>query len=1116
MYKNYCHFYNTMREHSLMIYHASAGTGKTFTLVKNYLSLVLQNESTFRNILAVTFTNKATTEMKERIIRVLSGLSRTGLPEHEQEKAVQEARLYLEQLAGELQADEVKVRKKADRILRLILHEYPAFSVQTIDSFFQRVLRGFARELDLPFTYEMEFDEDLVLGEVIDMLLLHAGDEPSLLEWLIRMMEELGDDTGNWDIRKLLMQQGRNIFTETFKSLPPETLRQMTGKTFLREYLSDLSAVITSFEKKMKEFGLRGLELFRQHGVEVSDFSYKENGVAGIFAKLAGGRQIREGASLFGKRFLAALDDAEQWLPGGKKNDPLLRPLAENHLQPLIREIYAFYQLRARDYYTARVIRRRLYTLGIMADLRQQLFQWMKEQNRMLISETGTFLHEIIGGNEVPFIYEKVGQYYSHYMIDEFQDTSRIQYEDLKPLLYNSMAAGGASLIVGDIKQSLYRWRNGDWEIMHRDIYRDLSLDPGVKRRLKVNFRSREEVVRFNNIFFLAAGEELWKMYSGGLDDEVDSEDTLLQEQQEVLRSIYAREEVEQEVPEGVEGGYVAVRLMGGDGEEPWRERALEESAALIDRLIGREGWSPGTVLVLVRSNRDGREVVRYLLERQQRMPEGVHYPVVSQDSLYLAASVAVRFLVTFLKYLTDPSDLLNFSALWHLYVRLQQPDGTAVVPPLHSQELEKIPPAERIWLFLDRKENGWLSRLMTHPLPEAVQQLVSRFGLHQRREEVPFLHTFQNYLNAFVNREGSGAVAFLAWWDEEGWQESVQLPEEVDAVRVLTIHMAKGLGAPVVIMPFADWDFEQHSGGGNRVLWCRPEGAPFNKAPVVPVEYNKLLLKSWFAEDFLRERFSAYLDNLNLLYVACTRARDRLYLFAPEKKGRDLSALLVSTLERIVPRQEGDVAPERKETIRRPEENLFVAGMPQAPSYPEELPGVDVTDFPAGTALERLRIAGKGREYFLLEKGGQKERIDRGTLYHTLLAGVIKAEDVEKAVAKAVNAGLVPAGEKEKLTREVASFLKQEGAAGWFDGSWQVRTEAEVILPGGKTLRPDRVMIRGEEAIVVDYKFGESEEDAYIRQIKKYMDVLKKMGYKRVTGVVWYVMLGKMKRIDD
>jgi len=325
----------------------------------------------------------------------------------------------------------------------------------------------------------------------------------------------------------------------------------------------------------------------------------------------------------------------------------------------------------------------------------------------------------------------------------------------------------------------------------------------------------------------------------------------------------------------------------------------------------------------------------------------------------------------------------------------------------------------------------------------------------------------------------------------------------------VMTIHKSKGLGAPVVIMPLADWRFEKSPGSSRTVLWCRPEGAPFNRAPLVPVEYTRLLLMSRFAGDFMQERFSAYLDNLNLLYVAFTRARERLYVQVPEK-GAELAALVANTLGQLHRQRPQDSA--EHPALRRDEDaGIWEAGSPQPPRRKESGEGTDVDAFPAGKALQRLRIAGKGREYFLLTKGGYQERIDRGTLYHAILAGIVTAADVERAVQRTINAGLVRAGEKERLMKEVRSFLRQEGAEEWFAGDYQVKKEADIILPDGRILRPDRVMIRGGEAVVVDYKFGAVEEEAYIRQVRRYMQVLQDMGYEKVKGVVWYVMLQKM-----
>ncbi len=1102
-----------MPREPLKIYHASAGTGKTFTLVKSYLTLLLGDEQVFRHILAMTFTNKATAEMKDRILHVLYGLSQTGLPVHEKEREVKEARLYLQEIPSLVSLPSMTVRKKARKALQMILYEYPAFSVQTIDSFFQRVLRGFARELDLPFAYEMEFDDKRVLGEVVDRLLLQAGEEEELLKWLTQMIEEAGDESGKWDIKELLLQQGKDIFTEEFKSLSKDVLEKLTDRSFLRRYMSDLKEVMDTFEKKMEELGRRGLQIFQENGVDENDFSNKKNGIAGIFKSFAEGTKIKNGEKIFTDTKVKALGDETLWLTKDKRKDLRLAHLVASQLAPLAREIQQYYQDHASAYYAARLIRERLHMLGIMADLRQQLYRWMQVENRLLISETGSFLRGIIGSNEIPFIYEKTGQYYSHYMIDEFQDTSRIQYENLLPLIRNSMAAGGESLIVGDIKQSLYRWRNGDWRIMYRDIYGDLHLDPGVKKRLNVNFRSLEKIVHFNNSFFVTAGEELWKIYRKGISKYIKENDPAFNKQREVLATIYAEEEVVQQVPDKAEGGYVSVRFMQED-EGSSLERALEETASLIDRLLLQEGWSPGDILILVRSNKDGREVVRYLLERQQNRTEAAMYPLISQDSLYLAASLGVRFIISFLKYLTDPDDLVNFATLWALYDRLQ---GNSSLPSFHQQDMASLSPEKRVFLFLPDGEAPWLDQLMLRPLPEVVQEIILHFALQDRREDVPFLYALQNFLGDLVHRNSMDVTDFLEWWDDTGWEKSLQLPEEVDAVRVMTIHKAKGLGAPVVIMPLANWDIEMNSGSGGKVLWCHPSSAPFDKVPLVPVGYNKKMLLSDFSGDFLEERFSSYLDNLNLLYVAFTRARERLYVFVPRKKrGKELVTLLGNTLKTLAkppdPGKEQDIAP----VILQKDEDLYEAGQPSPPPGKKKSTGMDVGDYPAGTALGRLRIARKGREEFLLEKGGYKERIDKGTLYHTLLAEVITADDVQKAVEKVVKAGMAGGGgEKERLANEIRGFLRQPGVADWFSGRYQVKTETDIILPGGTVLRPDRVMTSGEEAVVVDYKFGEAVEEKYIAQVRRYMEALKKMSYKKVKGFVWYVMLNKIIEVN-
>ncbi len=1097
----------------LKVYHASAGTGKTFALVLNYLTLLMRDPEKYRHILAVTFTNKATAEMKGRIVRVLFGLSKTGLSGYEHLEEVQEAAAYLKNMPEELKESREMVRNRAVRALRMILYDYSSFSVQTIDSFFQRVLRGFARELNLQFGYNIELDTKTTLERVVDLFMKSVDEKPMLLEWLVKFMDEESEESGKWDIRKLIVARGNQIFSEQFKMITPGELERITDKDFIgKEYLRRLQQIIHVFDQRMQAYGREGLTAMEAGRVEVSDFSSGKNGVAGIFQKLANGNYK------FGKRFLGALGDSAVWLTAKNRRDPWLTQVVDEHLQPLIIRIYTYFMNNYTAYYTALAIRSQIYMLGILSDLRSQLFRWMREENLFLITEVGAFIREVIGQNEMPFIYEKLGQVYRHYMIDEFQDTSYIQYENLKPLVKNSISSGYLSLIVGDIKQSIYRWRNGDWEIMGVRLPRDFAGDQMKKKILKHNNRSLEKVVRFNNAFFISAPVSLWTLYESGFKNFLKEHPFFeripgLDNQKAILDQIYSGDEVTQEVVPGRQGGYVSVRFLEDNGDDDWKKKASKKVAEKIETLLS-EGYHPGQIVLLVRTNEEGREITRFLLERQNAGKNTSFYPLVSEDSLYLTGSVAVRFVVAFIRYLSDPEDLLNFAVLWYLYVQITDEEAVNGLPRYHEKLLEEVRGPERIFTFIPPVTPDWIARLYSLPLTETVQEIIRFFSLHERAGEVPFLYTFQNLLTDFINKKSAAPAAFLDWWDEQGDTVSLQMPEEVEAVRVMTIHKAKGLGAEVVIIPYADWNFEHN--GGRESLWCRPQEEPFNRISMVPVNYRKELLKTYFRKDYLNEHFAKYIDSLNLLYVAFTRAGERLYVYSVTgKRTGDTARLLKETLQSVITGRETHDKLQKAGLHVDETGNIFEAGDLFSPGTVASAGGVVVDRYPVHTAFDRLRIVRQGQRFFILTGAGYQEKIDRGNLYHTLLAGIRTKEDLEPVLRQSVAAGQIPKADFEPMKTEIGKFLQQPDVEDWFSGKWEVRNEATIIHQDGRMLRPDRVMIRENEVVVVDYKFGETEEEQYVSQVRKYVESLKNMGYKNVSGVIWYVLLNKRIRVD-
>ena len=443
------HPLNSLLLPQLKVIRASAGSGKTFTLAGEYLRLLFTGSDYFRHILAVTFTNKATNEMKSRIIGELDLLA--GNRESKQMQA----------LMASTGLSETQLRLKASVILKKLLHRYSDFSVSTIDSFFQRIIRSFTRELGLQGTYSIELDTETLLSAVIDQLLIEAGNDKSLLNWLGDYAESLIERGENWNLRKSMRSLGKEIFREEFKSLSNLASSQYGNREFIRDFRKELYSAFQFIEKEYRDFGFQARSILDASGFTVDDFSRKGSGPAGFLVKLAAG-EFRAPTDTAKQ---AALN-AEKWFTRASPDAAAIGALAESELMPLMQRVVDYYETHSRRYFTLEVVLKNMFTLGILSDLSRLAYQWCNENNAFLLPEAPLFLQKIIDGNDTPFIYEKAGYWYHHFMIDEFQDTSLLQWLNFKPLISNSLSQDYDNLVVGDVKQSIYRWRNSNWTIL--------------------------------------------------------------------------------------------------------------------------------------------------------------------------------------------------------------------------------------------------------------------------------------------------------------------------------------------------------------------------------------------------------------------------------------------------------------------------------------------------------------------------------------------------------------------------------------------------------------------------------------------------------------------------
>lgn len=1093
---------------NLKIYRASAGSGKTFTLTREFIGLMFELPENYRKILAVTFTNKATAEMKARILEELDRMARDDgsrmLP------------FFMEKY-GKFTRE--RIRERARKILDTILHDYSAFHVMTIDSFFQGVIRSFARELGLTAAYNVELDVKKVLAAAIDGLFRQLDGQPDLLGWMMEFIRERTREGKDWKLKDSIAGLGSELFREAYQEHGRE-LEQKTGdRDFMKAYRSALHAVKTSYGSAFSKLGKKAMEIMEAEGVRPEDFSGKSRGIGGFFRAAANGDRTGMSGTA-----LKCLDDHGPWIANNSDKQELLEA-AYRRLNPVLKKMNELYERDHAGYRTAETILGHVHILGILTDLSAEIYHYADEQDIFLISDTARFLREIMAGNPSSFIFEKTGSYIDHFMIDEFQDTSGFQWENFRPLLAESLAMNGSSLVVGDVKQSIYRWRNSDWEILGGSVAGTFDSRQVEERSLLTNRRSREEIIRFNNDFFTRSAELVACM---AVPDEDGSE------QAGSFREKFAAawSDVRQEVPEGQagSGGFIRMDFIE-EGSGDFRDAA---GAMLIRRLeeLMVSGVPQKEIAILVRKRSEGRAVTDLLLADNDRPGKepGLAFSVISNEALFLANSRVVRFILNVLTWLVHPDDKVNLAELAHHHIVVSDSRARDAGEPSvqgHGGDAD----AARLFMAAgktnsrdgnagkgefrpDRETDGTalqelltkLGRLRNLPMAELVEEIIHAFGLHRHQDDVSMLAAFQDVVLDYSRNGINDPGSFLEWWKENGDDQSLTLPEDQDAIRVLTIHKAKGLEFNIVILPFCNWNLDHDR---RPVIWCTPGRPPFDMLPVVPVNYSSKLAETIFAPQYREERFRIHVDNLNLLYVAFTRARDALFAMIPLKEDlKDTASLVRSVLT------SGDMERDFKGEGPGGNETWTRGRMPSVQvkvQEESESPGRSLmTDYPSLPGRGKLRMR-SGQSDLFGSEGSLKP--EKGLMMHRIYELIRTREDVPAAVRTVSTEAGIGEEEAQALIGEVARQVETPEVRAWFDGTWQVRNEQEILSPGGTVMRPDRVMFRGGKTVLVDYKFGDVKSERYLDQVGGYVGQLREMGMKDVSGYIWYVNLNEVVR---
>lgn len=1141
----------------LELQRASAGSGKTYALARKFiwyfitiresddpgsprrLRTFAELTDSLSHILAVTFTNKATAEMQQRIVEKLYAL---GYPPSDKEPD------YMKDFLHDLRENDPdisagKISEVCRKAVNILLNHYSDFHVSTIDSFFQQVLRTFAYESDLNDSYRIELDSKYLSTVAIDALLedINSGREGrEATYWVAHLTEKASREEKKWNPfakrnsgdnpYSFLISSVRRLENEEFKKKRGEIDSYFAGEpdlTGIYEELRDLyePRVENAYnEIRRKARALRVAVDASAGQIADTDIKTFRTRVEKAFRLKLWSDPKEEDFPLPVKRS-AAYDKRKE------KGDTNLYERLENLAGELTDAATAWASLLADpEMRLWRVYRDNIPFLGLLQSISEKRDRYLRENNAIEIGETNAMLQEIIRDDDTPFIYERLGTRIRHFLIDEFQDTSRMQWLNMSPLLRESIAQGDENLIIGDAKQSIYRFRNADSKLISEIVPAEFGI-PSEDDTPNINWRSDLRIVQFNNGFFSFLAKALNDRTGKGADA---SRRDFVHDYSNVVQ--YPRHQKPR--------GYVEVHLdMSGRGRST---NVLEQLPPLIESIIDR-GFSAGDIAVLVDKHTQGDKVIEMLTLHNAR-PERRHYiDFVSEQSLKLETSAAVSLIVSVLQTIcngADPQIRTGEEARAKGVADWSQISCNFRFFALRNPELSTTECLERFFETGgdNRAISDMLRKMQAVSLPALVEAISAELVLKEvRQREAVFISAFQDIVLDYCNGHSSDIASFLKWWDEHKAEASITSPEGLKAVRVMTIHKSKGLEFPVVIVPFADVNFSDSS-SKTEWRWVRPGSLTAEKGklpPYIPVVTDKNLIGTPHEGLYYEFHDMKKMDALNSLYVAFTRAVNELYIFSEPKSGPLYLSSLLKEYLNAEEHKEGIEKFDRKE-LKEPEDGVYVYGHPYStyPSVKEDdnpkvaekkedesendVEAIDIEDYTGRPTPDFLAYKIDTESSSGDDKADEEEPGPRseGKLLHHIMEQVNVREDIPRAVRRVVMQGDITREKGKELTEFLKQRISLPEVEGWFDGSYRVITERPLLRRGYAMTRPDRVMVDKEgNAVVVDYKFGESraKDTSYMRQVKEYVGNLKDTGlFMSVKGYLWYVRLGAPEFVTD
>ena len=1050
---------------------ASAGSGKTFQLAYKYIRDVIERPELYHNILAVTFTNKATEEMKSRILREIHTLA-TG-----------QKSPYTQMLIEELGVSEAMVRKQALNAQTLILHNYSRFTILTIDRFFQRIIRAFIRELGIDLNYNLEIDPTMLLTRSADTLIEKIAQNEELKHWLLEFAEERINDGTRWDMRGDLCSLGKEIFKERIR----QRMKLKQSKAELRDIVNNLSARCKKAKDDLTACAEDALAIMAHYGVSHDMFKGASSSFVGYFKRYATGDMKEPTATM-----LKAIDDIDAWYT--KSANANVREAAIE-LQPYLKRAYELYNIAIKQINTTKLIRENYRSFALLTDLHDEITDICDKENIMLLGQTKGILSTLIDNSNTPFIYEKVGNRFERFMIDEFQDTSVSEWDNMLPLLQNAMASSDkcSVFIVGDVKQSIYRWRGGDWQLLQSIAQNDLGTEDVEIVHLKENYRSLGNIIKFNNSI-ISRVVEIDNHYlnesitaalkAGNIDNK------LYTSLHNILERAYA-EHAQEIATSKKEEGYARLSIYDTTTMDSPFIEAIEDAI--------KRGYRYSDILILVRGANDGQKVANQLFAYKEKMftAEGKQgFNILTSDALTIESSKVTDFIIAVMRLCANPCNDIE-RGVYNRFLRL---------PFDHT---------------FDDQERELLARISHLSPMEAFELIVSSYKLDNDKENIAFLQAMHEQVVSYSTSRNGDIQRYLKWWEERGKDDSISVEMTDNTIEITTIHKAKGLERPIVIIPYCKWDTTPRS-ALRSVVWASANKDAGEIANIgdMPVIYGSDMQNSSFTAHYYQEMVMSHVDAINLLYVALTRASEELYLYVPSRLNKksetqniSSTAPLLTTAIKTLPCRIEEHSNELGHCmIEYHYGQQLAAPLPKRhdsaskdiilDNYISHKPDIKVRYPSSRYSAEGLKCGSSQQQY--------------GIKLHSLFERADNEEQLFAAIRELENNAIIGATDIPQLEASIRKSLDIPCVKEWFNYEWDdIKREAEIISLTD-IYRPDRVMIKGRKAIVVDYKFGEKTDNRYKQQVKRYIELLREMSlYDTIEGYVWYISLGEVVKVD-